>query len=79
MSHRAGPLGSQRRRLHVLEVDQAAFGLGHDLLGDDEDVAVLEWRALGRQRVVEDDGEVRAGGDFADAEDGQYGDADGFR
>src|SRR5574341_1092449 len=52
---------------HVGEVDDAALGLGDDLLGDDEHVVVLEGQAGGGGGVADDAGEVIAFLDERDA------------
>jgi hypothetical protein len=55
----AGQLVSLLRRLDALEQDDAALGLGHDLLHDDHDVAVLE-AAGARRRLRDQCGEIVA-------------------
>ena len=52
-----------------VERHQAVLGLRHDLLGDDEAVAVGEGRALGAGRVGDEHRELVAGTDLADALD----------
>ena len=47
----ARELARARGRLDVVEPDDAALRLRDDLLRDDDDVAVLELRALGDQRA----------------------------
>ena len=44
--HAAGQLHRLLARRHRLEVAKTAFGLGHDLLRDDQDVAVAQFRVL---------------------------------
>ena len=52
-----------------IERDEPALGLRHDLLRDDEAVAVGERRALRARRVGDQLGELVAGADLADAVD----------
>ncbi len=56
-----------------IERDEAVLRLRHDLLGDDETVAVEQWRVLGAGRVGDEHGELVAGPDLADAGDGDDG------
>ena len=51
--HLGGELFRARRRRHLAEIDDAAFGLRHDLLRDHQDVAAPE-RKAGCGEPVED-------------------------
>ena len=47
-----GELASPLRRLHAVELDRPALRLRHDLVRDDDDVALLEGRSV-REHVSE--------------------------
>ena len=67
-----GPVLGEPAGADVVEADDAALGLGDDLLGDEEDVAGFERGLLGEQRGVDQFGEVVALDDLGDATDGEY-------
>ena len=69
-----GEVAGEGGGLHGIEVDGAAFGLGDDLGGDDDDVAVGEGYAAGGGRLHDHRSEVITLGDFGQALDGDDGD-----
>src|SRR5258708_7919255 len=65
------PLRGERRRHDLVQLHQAAFGLGHNLLCNDQNVAVLERRALLLERSANHRGQVGIRLDLANAENRQ--------
>jgi hypothetical protein len=68
-----GELASVRAGDGAGQVDDRALGLGHHLLGDDQDVARVEGERAGRplERVADDRGQVVADADLGDPLEGQ--------
>jgi len=67
LAHLEGQGERLRRGRHGGQVDEAALSLGHDFVGDDEDIAVLEHEVRGVKGVEDEHDQVIARADLADA------------